>query len=443
MARRTLDRPRYGNLLRLGLVVALLVALAVYTAVVLRSYFEVAEVRLPSVVGLPKTEAVALLESLGLEPLTFSEPVADAALDAVASQTPQSGTVVRAGRSVSLGVNEASVGGRVPALVGFTQDEAEYRVAAAGLELGEVTFRFDAAPEGQVVAQSLPEGETAVANAPLDLVVSRGPEAQTVTVPQLRGLNVEVAKNRLRSLGFSNVVTTATGVSFDRPFTVTDQLPSSGQEVQLSTQVVLQYTLSTATVVQVPELSGVSLARAQLLLNAAGLALGSVSYTDDPAQPGGVVSFEPSGYTLTGSPVGLTLNSAGTPVAEPPTPFNQGDLNQGNLNQDPNQNGVTPFSQPGSALGQDLAGVSSPQPGDSAAPGSRTVPFVFDPAQQGLSASAQAYKLTLKVVDDRGERVVYEGLVNPDESVSLDVPVYGEAQLQTFINDNIYQAWSP
>ena len=443
MARRTLSQPRsYGNFVRLGLVVALLVGLTVYAGAVLQRYFEVGEVRLPSVVGLPKAEAVTLLQTFGLEPVTFAETVADAALDTVTSQTPQPGSLVREGRSVSLGVNEASAGGRVPGLTASSQEEAEQLLNAAGLELGEVTFRFDSAPEGRVVAQSLAEGESVAANAAVDLVVSRGPEVPRVTLPQLRGLNIDTAKNRLRSLGFSNVVTTATGVSFDRPFTVTDQLPSAGQETHLNAQVVLQYTLSTATVARVPELSGVSLARAQLLLSAGGLSLGAVSYVDDPARPGGVVSFEPAGYTLTGSPVSLTLNSAGTPLADGPIPFEQESVLP-NSAATPGLNEVGRVGRPGSSgLQTDDGSVLSPVPGESAT-GARVIPFDFDPTQQGVASNAQDYKLTLKVLDDQGERVVYENTVGPDERVRIDVPVYGSALLQTFINDNIYQAWSP
>ena len=436
MARRTLNRPRsYANFIRLSLVALLLVGLVAYAGVTLRRYFTVEEVRLPSVVGLPKDEAVALLQSIKLSPVPFTEAVSGAALSTVTSQTPQPGTIVRKGRSVSLGVNEAAAGVGVPGVVGVSQSEAAQRLTAAGLGLGEVTYQFDSSAEGQVVAQSPTEGESVAADAVVSLVVSRGPEVNRVSVPQLRGLNIDAAKNRLRSLGFSNVVTTATGVSFDRPFTVTDQLPSARQAVSPSTQVVLQYTLSTATVAQVPTLNGLSLARAQLLLDASGLALGPVTYIADPAQPGGVVSFEPNGYTLTGSPVGLTLNSAGAPLTDLPTPLNP----EGTVPLPPDPAATTSLGEP-SATG--FAG-SSTDASPPSAPGSRTIPFTFDPVQQGLNLNTGDYKFTLKIVDDQGERTLYDAVVGPDETVNLSVTVYGEAQLQIFINDNIYQAWSP
>lgn len=426
--------------MRLGLVVVTLLALIGYTAVALKGYFEVEEVRLPSVVGLPRAEAEALLQSLKLEPLTFSEAVSGAALGAVTSQTPGPGTIVREGRSVSLGVNEAAAGVSVPSVVGALQTEAAERLAAAGLELGEVTFKFDDAEEGRVVGQSLAEGETVAANARVDLIVSRGPEVETVTLPRLRGLNIDAAKNRLRSLGFTNVVTTATGVSFDRPFTVTDQLPAAGQEAPLNAQIVLQYTLSTATVAQVPTLDGLSLSRAQLLLDASGLALGPVSYISDPAQPGGVVSYEPTGYTLTGSPVGLTLNRAGTPRTDLPTPLSQ----EGVASLSPDFTDLAPgsTSEFGSAEAVDSIPLAAVTP-DPGAAGSRTIPFTFNPAQQGLNLNSRDYKLTLKVADDQGERVVYEGVVQPNEIVRTDITVYGEALLQTYLNDILFQAWNP
>jgi hypothetical protein len=153
-----------------------------------------------------------------------------------------------------------------------------------------------------------------------------------------------------------------------------------------------------------------------------------------------VVNYEPTGYTLTGSPVGLTLNRAGTPGTDLPTPLSQ----EGVAPLSPDFTDLTPggTGEFGSAGAVDSSPLDAVAPAPGAAD-SRTVPFAFDPAQEGLNLNTRDYKLTIKVADDQGERVVYEGVVRPNEIVRMDITVYGEALLQTYLNDILFQAWNP
>ena len=452
----------YRGLIRLGLVALLLIGVLAYGAGALGRYFTVQEVSLPNLVGLSEAEAVDLLTELELRPVPFSENVADAVTGAVTSQSPLAGTIVREGRSISLGVNEPKESVTVPRLVGVARDDSTRQLENLGLSLGEVRYSFNEAAEGLVLEQSPKEGAVLNSGESVAIVVSRGPDIPTVTMPNVRGLSIDAAKRRLAELGFNNIDTTATSISFDRPLTVTDQLPISGEAAPPSARILLHYSLSSSTVTQVPYLNGMSLGRAQNLLRASGLSLGSVTYITDPAQPGGVVSYEPASYTLSRAPVALTLNSSGTPI-DPPGGFPN---MQGNLNFSfPNgANGATLPGPPNASSGQITEGLpgsglpgpgqpvtlpTSPQAeGEATAPilvdGQRNVPFDFDPTKQGMTNLLnEAYTLTLKVNDDRGERTIFDDVVSAGAPVHLDVTVYGDARLQTYVNGNLFFAWNP
>ena len=76
--------------------------------------------------------------------------------------------------------------------------------------------------------------------------------------------------------------------------------------------------------------------------------------------------------------------------------------------------------------------------------GGRNVPFDFDPASLGVaSLQEQAYRFKLVIADERGERTALERQMSPGEPVQVDLTVYGEATLQTYINDILFQAWNP
>ena len=438
---------------------------------------------MPDLVGADKDAAAAQLTEMGLEPVTFSEVVASASVNTVTSQSPRPGATVREGRSVSLGVNPPAASVALSSLSELSEGEARVALNELGLELGEVTYTFNDAPEGQIIAQTPEQDVALAAGATVDIEVSRGPDVAKVAVPQVRGLNVDAAKRRLRSSGFTNIDTTATSVSFDRPLTVTNQVPTPGEAVPVSTQIMLQYSLSTSTVVRVPNLAGLPLDRAQTLLRSTGLALGPVSYVNDPEQPGGIVGYRPNSTTLSGAPVELTINSSGVPDESAFSPFSNApdttfavepDVLDGASNDTLSTSPGLDSAGSANATGNSTSDVNSGSTGNvtdsdtlSSSPDStptlspnggsplgqvpgatsnaRTLPFTFDPTNLGMGSLANRdYKLALKVIDDEGERTIFEEVVPPGGIVSTNVTVYGEnAMLQTYLNDILFQAWNP
>ena len=419
------------RVLVLALVGGALAAAAIVTA---GRYLSVSDVRLPDVRGLSYRVASDQLREQGLRVLTYPELDAAAAPETVVSQTPPSGSVVRLGRTVSLGVNALAEVQTMPTLVGLPERDAIERAEHVGLVVERVVYVASERPAGTVVQQR-PEPDGSLAgDAGVTLEVSRGQGDVAVRLPDVRGMTLEEARAALRGLGVRRVDAVAAGLSFERPNTVTDQRPAAGTEVFASTPVTLVYALEGTRVVRVPEVEGAPLWQAQLALRAAQLTLGPVHLVDDPSRPAGVLEARPSGFTVVGSPVALVVNG--------PVRIN------GESRDDLEDLG---FPWPGGGdVSDDPTAVVEPEvpaPGTTAlqADGSRLIPFRFDPATVGVaSLMREAYRLTLVVSDDRGERTVLDSDLEAGEAVVTSVRVVGdEPMLQTFINGSFFQAWRP
>lgn len=403
----------------------LLVALTVLVAFDAGRYFSVSEQTLPDLDGMPYDQAARQLRSLGFEPVTFVEYVEGVAAGVVTSQSPQAGAVVKRLRTVHLGVNTPPAAAILPDLVGVEEKAALARAADLNLPLNPIQYQHNARAAGLVVEQSPAGGQRLAEGGALTLVISSGPERSAVVLPDLVGQDVEAAKQQLARLGFGRVETLSSSVSFVQPGAVVSMKPAAGESVPPGTPVLLHYSLSTSTAVQVPDLVGLPQWRAQLALAAAQLKVGTVTYVTDAARPEGVIAAEPSGYTVPGTPVFLTVN--GTP------PSNSFDL-FGLDSTAPNT--VTPARQ--------TPTISNP-PDATPADGSRLVPFTFDPTNMGVKRLLeQPYQLRLVVSDERGERVALDRRVAAGQSVTTSVAIYGQdAMLQTYIDDIFFQAWRP
>jgi serine/threonine-protein kinase len=404
---------------RLVAVTALLVVVGVFALISVRDYFTVREVRLPDVVGMPFPDAARVLRQAGLQPQAFVENLPGADRQSVTSQAPDAGTVVRQGRIIHVGVNNPPAQTRVPQLTGMSEDDALKRAAELNVPVTALDYRADAADLGTVIAQQPAAGGQLGVNEKLALTVSTGPARQPVTVPDLKGMDRAAAVARLKALGFTEVEALPGGVSFDKVGAVTSTLPKAGATVPPGTPVAVFYALSGRAIVEVPNVSGMPLWRAQLALEAAQLVIGHVDYVLKSDQPQGVVKVEPTGFTLPGTPVQLTVN--GTPGANP--------LQTGG----------------GAGNGGTSAGSGQGLNGPSGTGGTRTVPFTFDPKTMGLKRLMdQGYQLKLVVRDSEGERTVLDRAMKAGESLVMTVQVHGGSPLlQTYIDGVFFQAWRP
>jgi beta-lactam-binding protein with PASTA domain len=409
---------------------------------VLTEYFAISEVPLPNLVGMTGEEAQRTLQELGLAAKTYPSIVADAPINTVTSQSPRAGFVVREGRSISLDINTPT-NVAVPSLVASTEEQARNVLQQLNLELGTVTYEFsNDIPEGQILSQNPPPNTEVPVQSSVSVAVSRGSDVPKISMPDVRGQNIEAAKSRLRNAGFT-VDTVPSSVTNDAGQTVTQQSPAPGQSVTTSTRVTLGYSLSSSIVRQVPNLMGMSLANAQVTLQNAGLVIGPVSFINDPAQVGGIVEYKPKNYTLAGAPVALTFNGY---EAIPQAPAQPGTVQTPGTAQDTAQSAQTQPAVPqGPPEGAEVPATPATPTVTANPDGSREVPFAFDPAPWGISQLMdQNYNLRVTVDDEQGEkRELLNRTVNAGQSVSASLKVYGQATIQIYINELLFSAYNP
>ena len=405
---------------RLLLILALLGVVLALLIVSARNYVEVDEVALPNLVGMNIDEASALLAQENITAAAYPEFIRAASIDEVTSQAPPAGTIVRRGRTVSLGVHTPPSEARAPVLIGLTAEEALAQARQQSLNLGQIEYAHNDAPAGIVISQSPEPGSAVDPEVGLQVTVSRGQELPPVAMPDVRGLMLDDAEQRLRQAGFISVSRVAAGTTTNRPGSVVSQQPSAGAMVERSMPVYLSYSLAGDVVVQVPALRGQDAQTAQIRLRAERLAVAGIEYTDDPSVPTGtVVRTQPAAgsYMLANTPVRLVVNAAPGTVPE--------------------------FSDEAPAAGIE-PGPGSPDLFPSGELGGRSVPFEFDPAAQGIpSLMNQRYDLRIVVEDDEGERTVLERNMPAGEALSTTVTVYGDALLRMYINEIFFMAWRP
>jgi beta-lactam-binding protein with PASTA domain len=434
-------------------VAALLVVILVTSIVALVRYIQVDETLLPDLRGMQYAEAAELLRDRGLAPTSYPDNVPNAPFESVTAQTPLPGAIVRRGRRIAIGVNRPPEAGRAPVLVGLTVEQALNTAKAVSQTVAEVSYAHGAQAAGRVIAQRPEPGERVEPDNGLKLVVSRGPPPTVLEMPDLGGLPVDQARERLLKLGIRSVESVATGVSFDSAGRVTSQEPSAGRRVTVGTPVILGYNLSARDVVPVPRLAGEPAVLAERMLRAAGLSVGEVRYVDDDEVPrGGVVEASLTGYTLRGTTVSLTLNAAAGTYDDL---RRRGDSFRDDFFLDSLGEGRSDLlgdreasDYRGDDAAMDGGGVDriDGAGGDDAAldGGGRRVTVTFDPATLGVrSLLERSYDLRLVVKDETGERTVLDRRVRAGEKVSVVVIVRGDALLQTFINGVFFQAWRP
>ncbi|ADI14636.1 PASTA domain containing protein [Truepera radiovictrix DSM 17093] len=409
-------------LLSLGLLLALAGLIALSAA----RYLQVDEVVIPDVLGQEAAHATRTLEALGFAVSTYTETVPDALAGGVVSQTPDAGTAVRRGRSVSLGIGAAERGD-VPDVVGAPQEAAETLLAEAGLTVTELRYRHAPEAAGTVLEQLPAAGGAASAHDTASLVVSRGPEPPTVAVPNLVGRRAAPARDELLALGFRRIEVIPSRLG---PPGVHAQLPAAGERVPLSTQVTLYTSVSNPQVVRVPNVVGLPLEAAARRLSAAGLRVGPLQTSFDPSRPRGVTAVTPSDYTLWGSPVALTVNGEVTAFEAPePAPPPRGGPLQG--------------PRADTAAGAAAPDAPDQTPPEAAVPiGGRAIPIEYDPANYGF-LRGRAYAFRVEITDEQGERVAIDRQMGPDEPVSDTVVVFGEAELRMYIDGQIILAYNP
>ncbi|MDH6115896.1 beta-lactam-binding protein with PASTA domain/serine/threonine protein kinase [Kitasatospora sp. GAS204A] len=161
----------------------------------------------PSVLGQTQAQAVSTLDGVGLRGnfvQAFSESVPPGQ---VISSDPGVGQRARKSDAVKVTVSKGPERIAVPDVTGKPLDQAQQQLTAARLTPGSTTQDYSpSVPQGSVISTAPAAGQPLPVNAPVALVVSKGPAP--VAVPDTTGLAVADAQSKLIAAGFKVALAT-------------------------------------------------------------------------------------------------------------------------------------------------------------------------------------------------------------------------------------------
>jgi serine/threonine-protein kinase len=188
--------------LRRGALWAVAVASVLSVAWGVWSYALPHRVRVPDVKGISLKAATARLVDAGLEVRIGAAVYStDVGAGNVVTTRPPTGTTLDHDAVVTIVPSLGSQPIEIPTVHEMTAERATHSLIQAGLQVAGTKRRYsDIVPAGRVIATDPAAGRQAHLGDELMLIVSKGPAP--IAVPDLRGVAVDAAAERLRELGF-------------------------------------------------------------------------------------------------------------------------------------------------------------------------------------------------------------------------------------------------
>jgi beta-lactam-binding protein with PASTA domain len=240
-----------GNHLRFF--ISLVIGLIVFVGIIALAVFFVAlqgeeQTMVPDVRGMELTGALLELQVKELYPriqLRYSRDASDRGL--ILEQSPDAGTIVKAGRRVRLVVSQGVVINNVENYVGRNIDEVRmdlqtlFASTAVPLVSLKEPFMYQYSPEAPgTILQQRPEPGTAISGPlALELVISRGMENEMIRTPELTGLSIGEVLERIGELGLRVTFSQRPPSRTEQPETVLSQTPAAETSVAADTELSL------------------------------------------------------------------------------------------------------------------------------------------------------------------------------------------------------------
>jgi beta-lactam-binding protein with PASTA domain/predicted Ser/Thr protein kinase len=248
--------------------------------------------RVPNVLGLAETQAVARLRSAGLSPapdvLEFSTsfPNGD-----VIRTTPPVGARVRKRAHVVLYISKGPQLLTVPNVQGLAVDDARQAITDVGFTPVVESAYDDTVPDGDVISQNPNPGQAIVKGNSVTLTVSKGPAP--VRIPNLANQPANEASTTLTSLGFQ--VRQRQEFSTDANLgDVIRTAPKAGTNAPKGSTVTLIVSKGPRSFA-LPSVVGASKDAAQLRLEGLGLSVNAFPIPNPGGRPVGEVLFQVPG----------------------------------------------------------------------------------------------------------------------------------------------------
>jgi eukaryotic-like serine/threonine-protein kinase len=268
-----------------ALLALLLLALLGALAFAIFAGSNVAQVRVPNLVGRNVDEALPLLNDRDLD-ADVQRSFSDRPVDIVVRQDPDGGERVDEGSTVTLFVSKGIRQAKVPDLAGKTTDEARKALEAVDLRLGDVTKQTsDEVDQGLVLSQDPRADEQVDRGSTVDVVVSSGPEL--VQVPFVEGAPEAAAVDAIRNAGLVAEVHHVPSNDVEEGLVIS-QDPQGGTEVEPGDTVVITVSQGPEET-PLPDVTGEEVDSARAQLEDLGLNVVEQDETGQCAQPPGTV----------------------------------------------------------------------------------------------------------------------------------------------------------
>ncbi|HTR80706.1 MAG TPA: PASTA domain-containing protein [Bacteroidota bacterium] len=187
----------------------------------------------PDVVGIPETEAIHVLDSLGLESRKGDvRPDKDYPEGYVVAQNPVAQQIVKPNRRIYLTISGGEQLALVPDLKGRSLRDTKFALERAGLKLGVVVREISKDfPDGTIISQDVAAGAKVKRGVYIGVTQSSGESLDSLVVPSLIGKTLTEAQRILVQKGFKvgNLVYQSNADLL--PNTVIDQLPRMNEVV--------------------------------------------------------------------------------------------------------------------------------------------------------------------------------------------------------------------
>lgn len=170
---------------------------------------EVQQIEVPKLVGLIYSDDIegnSDYDNFTFEVKTKTVSEDDGYSDGeVIKQNPKKGTMVEPGSTIRLTVAavEESKTVTVPSVAGKSYDEAVSLLEDVGLRVDREEQYSDSVSSGNVISSSPSSGEEVEEGSTVTLVVSKGAETKTVSVPDLSGMTQSAAESVLESMNLT------------------------------------------------------------------------------------------------------------------------------------------------------------------------------------------------------------------------------------------------
>ena len=240
--------------------------------------------QIPNIVGLPENEAVLELEQLGFTVVLTTEPSPDVAEGLVIRTSPNVGSEIREGATVTLTISSGREVVTIPDVTGLTLAEATQEIEGAGLVLNQSIREenSDDYPAGTVIQQNpQPGGETSV-GASITLTVSTGPSL--VRVPVITGMQWSQAESNITSLGLVPDI-----YYVDSLLPEGQVISATGQGTELARGSTVTVEISNGMLIEAPDLARLDVDNALEALRDAGWTAPDTSLAEGAPIPTGAL----------------------------------------------------------------------------------------------------------------------------------------------------------